>query len=146
MRTADRCALQFEMISTLSLRATCASSAVPHLVRVRPFTHVKTLIIFLILAVPLEVDAAPKHVRVFVALCDNKTQGIVPVGAKIGNGDDPDANLYWGCSDGLGSYFRQSGRWQVAKSEQNLSSTILRRLELTHADGDVNVIAEAYRG
>lgn len=106
----------------------------------------KTLLTIVFLGMPLVADAAPKQVRVFVALCDNKTQGIVPVGAKIGNGDDPDANLYWGCSDGLGSFFRQSGRWEVTKSEKDVSPTILRRLELKHADGDVEVLAEAYRG
>jgi hypothetical protein len=38
-------------------------------------------------------SAAPKKVAVFVALCDNATQGILPVPAKIGDGDKPDANL-----------------------------------------------------
>ncbi|HST23582.1 MAG TPA: hypothetical protein VLR90_20895, partial [Blastocatellia bacterium] len=34
-------------------------------------------------------------IHVLVALCDNEHQGIVPVPAKIGNGDDPQNNLYW---------------------------------------------------
>jgi hypothetical protein len=34
----------------------------------------------------------------------------------------------------------------VAKSEKNLTPSILRRLELTHADADTDLIAEAYRG
>ncbi len=54
----------------------------------------KTLLILLSLALAWTASATPKTVKVFVALCDNKTQGIVPVGEKIGNGDDPDANLY----------------------------------------------------
>jgi len=33
---------------------------------------------------------------VFVALADNFNQGIVPVSAKLGNGDNPKTNLYWG--------------------------------------------------
>jgi len=106
----------------------------------------KTLLTILMLGAVFVAEAAPKQVRVFVALCDNKTQGIVPVGEKIGNGDEPDANLYWGCSDGLGSYFRRTGRWRVAKSEKNVSPTILRRLELKHADGSMDMVAEAYRG
>jgi hypothetical protein len=61
----------------------------------------KTLLTLLFVAVVSLAQAAPKQIRVFVALCDNKTQGIVPVGEKIGNGDDPDSNLYWGCSDGF---------------------------------------------
>ncbi len=106
----------------------------------------KIILAILMFSVALVAEATPKQVRVFVALCDNKTQGIVPVGEKIGNGDDPDANLYWGCTDGFGAYFRSSGRWTVVKSEKNLSSSILRRLELKHIDGDIGVIAEAYRG
>ena len=34
---------------------------------------------------------APRRVvHVFVALCDNVNQGIVPVPPRIGNGDDPE--------------------------------------------------------
>lgn len=106
----------------------------------------KTLLIILMLGLASVAEAAPKQVRVFIALCDNKTQGIVPVGEKIGNGDDPDANLYWGCSDGLGSYFRRSSRWQLVKSEKEVTPSILRRLELRHAEGDMELIAAAYRG
>lgn len=90
--------------------------------------------------------AEPKQVRVFIALCDNKTQGIVPVGAKIGNGDDADSNLYWGCSDGFGSWFRSAHRWTVVKSEKDVSQDVLRRLQLRHESGEVELVAEAYRG
>lgn len=34
-------------------------------------------------------------VHVLVALCDNEHQGIVPVPARLGNGEDPERNLYW---------------------------------------------------
>ncbi len=91
-------------------------------------------------------QAAPKQVRVFVALCDNKTQGIVPVGEKIGNGDDPGSNLYWGCSDGFGSFFRHSSRWKVIASDEDVSEAILRRLTVRHAGGDIDLVADAYRG
>ncbi|MGC6431949.1 MAG: hypothetical protein ACON5F_12965 [Jejuia sp.] len=37
-----------------------------------------------------------KTIHVYVALCDNINQGIVPVPAKLGNGQDPKNNLYWG--------------------------------------------------
>jgi len=36
-----------------------------------------------------------KTIHVFVALCDNVNQGIVPVSAKLGNGQDIKGNLYW---------------------------------------------------
>lgn len=106
----------------------------------------KTMIFLLAMMCPLMVDAAPKQVRVFIALCDNKTQGIAPVGEKIGNGNDPDANLYWGCSDGFGSWFRQSRRWKVVSTEKNVSATILRRMTVRHVEGDLEMVASAYRG
>ena len=92
--------------------------------------------------------AAPRvrQVRLFVALCDNRTQGIAPVGEKIGNGDDPEANLYWGCSDGTGRWFAKSGKWVVSRLERDVSPVLLRRLTLRHVEGDVELVAEAYRG
>ena len=104
------------------------------------------ILTILFLAMACALQAAPKQVRVFIALCDNKTQGIVPVGAKIGNGDDPDSNLYWGCSDGFGAFFRQSKKWKLAKLEKDVSHAILRRMTLDHGDGGIHLIAEAYRG
>lgn len=106
----------------------------------------RTLLTILLIASAAVAQATPKQVCVFVALCDNKTQGIVPVGAKIGNGDDPDANLYWGCSDGFGSFFRNSSRWKVMKSDKDVSEAILRRLTLSYAEGDIDLVADAYRG
>ncbi len=90
--------------------------------------------------------AASKSVKVYVALCDNKTQGIAKVGAKIGDGNVPDANLYWGCSDGFGSYFKRSKRWKVKSSDSDISNQVLRKMTLIHVDGDVRLTAEAYRG
>lgn len=106
----------------------------------------KIILTILLVITSAVLHAAPKQVRVFVALCDNKTQGIVPVGARIGNGDDPDANLYWGCTDGFGSYFRKSGQWKVVESKSDVSHAVLRSLKLRRADGSVELLAEAYRG
>ena len=91
-------------------------------------------------------QAETKRIRVFVALCDNKTQGIVPVGEKIGNGDDPEGNLYWGCTDGMAVHFKKSGHWKVVKSESDVSKVILRRMTLKHASADIELVADAYRG
>ena len=44
---------------------------------------------------------APVVVHVVVALCDNEHQGIVPVPATLGNGQDPRNNLYWGALYGV---------------------------------------------
>ena len=92
----------------------------------------KTLLTLLIGILAVAAQAAPKQVRVFVGLCDNKTQGIVPVGRAIGNGDDPDGNLYWGCADGFGTFFRRSSQWKVTKSEKNVSPVILGRGHWVH--------------
>jgi len=106
----------------------------------------KTLLLVAGLALVQPLAAAEKSIRVFIALCDNKTQGIIPVGPKIGNGDDPDANLYWGCTEGFGAYFKASKDWKVMESGSNLSETILRRMVLLHQGGDARLAAEAYRG
>lgn len=92
------------------------------------------------------VEVVPCEIRVFVALCDNATQGIAPVGAKIGNGDDPEGNLYWGCSDGLSAFFRKSSAWKLLKSEKDLSHQVMRRLTFQHVKSGKTLIADAYRG
>jgi hypothetical protein len=52
--------------------------------------------LWLLISATLSPPEKWKQVRVYVALCDNESQGIVPVPAKIGNCNDPDQNLYWG--------------------------------------------------
>jgi len=91
-------------------------------------------------------EGAGKTVKVFVALCDNASQGIAPVPPRIGDGDKPDANLYWGCSDGLASYFKRSANWKLVKTEKAVSDEILVRLSFVHTSAELNLIALAYRG
>jgi hypothetical protein len=88
-----------------------------------------------------------RTVHVFVALCDNKYQGIVPVGKLIGNGQDPENNLYWGCENGLRTYFKQKNSdWTLIKKEKNISEIILERLLFKHKTQEVYVLADAYDG
>jgi hypothetical protein len=102
-------------------------------------------LIFALLLTPLA--AAEKRIAVFVGLCDNATQGIVKVGAKIGDGDKPADNLYWGCSDGLRSHFKASKRWKLEKSETATGDDrILERLTFRHVSGNAVLVAEAWRG
>lgn len=102
-------------------------------------------LIFALLIAPL--SAAEKRIAVFVGLCDNATQGIVKVGAKIGDGDKPADNLYWGCTDGLRSHFKASRRWKLEKSELATGDErILERLTFRHVSGDAVLVAEAWRG
>ncbi len=104
------------------------------------------LILALLVITSVSLVAATKRIQVFVALCDNKTQGIAPVGEKIGNGDVPEDNLYWGCSDGLGRFFIKSGRWKLVSEEKDSSKAVMRKLTLKHNKEDLELTALAYRG
>ena len=90
--------------------------------------------------------AAQRTIGVFVALADNKSQGIVPVPAAIGNGDDPENNLYWGNSEGLKGCFDQSRRWKLVAKTVTPRSGILRTRTYRHARTGALLTAFAYRG
>jgi hypothetical protein len=57
-----------------------------------------------------------KVVHVIVVLCDNRNQGIVPVPAVLGNGQDPMRNLYWGARYGVRTFLGKSSFWQEVHS------------------------------
>jgi len=86
-----------------------------------------------------------KSIHVFVALCDNKYQGIVPVPASIGNGQDPASNLYWGCDFGLRTYFKKSSDWKLIKVEKP-GKHVLERLIFKHISKNYYLVADAYDG
>ncbi len=93
----------------------------------------------------------PKVIHAFVALCDNASQGIAPVPPKIGNGDDPEHNLYWGCDDGLRSVFSKSKAWQklpapAAGTDPDGDGPILQRLVFRHRATGGILVGDAYRG
>ena len=90
-------------------------------------------------------DTSTKTIHIYVALCDNKYQGIVPVPPKIGNGQDPNSNLYWGCSFGIRTYFKKSKEWDLIKS-QKLDSIRLERLVFKHKQKNYYLVADAYDG
>jgi hypothetical protein len=54
-------------------------------------------------------DAKLRTVHVFVALADNQHQGIVPVAATLGNGEDAERNLYWVSLRGENVFFTLAG-------------------------------------
>jgi hypothetical protein len=89
---------------------------------------------------------SPRAIHVFVALADNKTQGIVPVPAKIGNGDDPANNLYWGCSEGLKEFFRGSRDWKLIGTPAPPKPQILERCIFERKSPQAILVADAYRG
>lgn len=86
-----------------------------------------------------------KTIHVFVALCDNKYQGIIPVPAAIGNGQNPNTNLYWGCGYGIRTFFKKSREWKLLATLK-VDSVILERLIFKHAAKNYYLIADAYNG
>lgn len=103
----------------------------------------------------LDADAAagkPLVAHVVVALCDNEFQGIVPVPTKLGDGDAPRSNLYWGAMYGVRSFFRNQAGWQLLEIAPSRDSRVLDRVlfrrEVTRHGRTVPVllVAEAWRG
>lgn len=91
-------------------------------------------------------DEETHTIHVLVALCDNEFQGIVPVPPKIGNGKDPDNNLYWGCGYGIRTFFQKSEEWELIRT-QKLSDLRLERLIFRHLEqDDYYLVADAYNG
>jgi hypothetical protein len=92
-------------------------------------------------------DSSVRVIHVFVALCDNKYQGIVPVPASIGNGQDPKTNLYWGAGYGVKSFFiNKSNEWKLISSQLKPAQNILERLLFKHKAKDIYMLADAYDG
>ncbi|WP_340123558.1 hypothetical protein [Methylobacter svalbardensis] len=90
--------------------------------------------------------AAPNtHIYVIVSLVDNVSQGIAPVPAKIGNGDDPGTNLYWGALYGVKTFLSKADGWRKLGCEKDISDTILERCQFAWKD-QLTVTADAYRG
>lgn len=85
-------------------------------------------------------------VHVFVALCDNLNQGIVPVSASLGNGDNPKTNLYWGAGFGVKTFFSRNKDWELVSEINNPGSSILERLVFRHKATNTMLVADAYRG
>jgi hypothetical protein len=83
---------------------------------------------------------------VIVALCDNVNQGIVPVPAALGNGDDPARNLYWGARFGVKTHFNASREWRAVGAFENPAPKILERVVYRHRTLDAYLVADAYRG
>ncbi len=90
-------------------------------------------------------DAA-RSIHVFVALCDNESQGIVPVPEQLGNGDDPRNNLYWGALYGTKTFLRKSKDWTLLATVKNPDDKILERVIFQHKTNRAYLVADAYRG
>src|SRR6476660_255570 len=113
------------------------------------------LIVFLLLAFGftpvLMAQDQPRTIHVFVALADNKKQGIVPVAAILGNGEDPRHNLYWGSAYGVKTFFSRSADWQLVASylkprPEVPRPEIMERCVFKHRTANVYLVADAYQG
>ncbi|MBI1287325.1 MAG: hypothetical protein GC178_07065 [Flavobacteriales bacterium] len=92
-------------------------------------------------------SAQTRTIHVFVALCDNANQGIVPVPASLGNGQDPKNNLYWGAAFGVKSFFKNKApEWEFVKTLETGSPRVLERVLFKHKEKDVFLLADAYDG
>jgi len=109
---------------------------------------IKIITFLLAAGLPLFLVAqSSKTIHVFVALCDNVNQGIVPVPEGIGNGQDPATNLYWGCGYGVKTYFsKHSGDWTLLKTVKNPKTNVLERLIFKHKTTNTYLLADAYDG
>ena len=91
-------------------------------------------------------DSTLRSVHVFVALADNQSQGIVPVPAKLGNGEDPERNLYWGSAYGVKTFFARSADWERIACGVKPKAEVLERCVFKHRVANVYLVADAYRG
>jgi hypothetical protein len=102
----------------------------------------------------------PLTVTIYIALCDNDSQGIVKVkNRRICRGDDPDHNLYWATAGGLSATLDRD-RWQRVqrryRPESDLAVEAIWRKSfqpggVLRARGvtrpfDVYLLARGYRG
>ena len=87
-------------------------------------------------------------VHVFVPLCDNENQGIVPTSAKLGNGLDLRNNLYWGVRHGMKTIFKLNKNWKLIATTIPTDTNVLERViyQRKYGKATVNLVMDAYRG
>ena len=91
-------------------------------------------------------EPSPRIVHVFVALADNQHQGIIPVPPALGNGRDPQRNLYWGAAYGVKTYFKAGEDWELVWTGRGAKDVILERCVFKNRKDDVYLVADAYEG
>jgi hypothetical protein len=67
------------------------------------------------------------------------------VSAALGNGQNPNSNLYWGALYGIRTYFKKSNEWELL-STKKVNNVILERLIFKHTQENYYLIADAYDG
>ena len=106
----------------------------------------RVVVVMMLLFLGLKSYGESKMIHVFVALCDNENQGIVPVSKTLGDGQNPNTNLYWGAMYGVKSYFNGiAPDWKLVKTFSK-DSLILEAVLFKHKTKDAYILAEAYDG
>lgn len=90
--------------------------------------------------------SSARTMHVFVALCDNANQGIVPVPAALGNGQDPQRNLYWGAMFGLKTFLGKSAEWEKQAIITAKRAHVLDHVLFKHKASGTLLFAEAFDG
>lgn len=91
-------------------------------------------------------DTSLRIIHVYVALCDNDSQGIVPVSKRMGNGNDPNNNLYWGNGYGVRTFFNASEDWRLLQTVKDPKTHILERCIWKHRRYNCVLVADAWKG
>ena len=104
------------------------------------------VLFLLFITVTVPAQDTTRTIHVIVALCDNDSQGIVPVPKSLGNGDDPRNNLYWGALYGTKSFIKRSSDWTLLETKKKVNERILERIIFRHNSANVYLVADAYRG
>ncbi|MHC4715231.1 MAG: hypothetical protein ACYTAN_18505 [Planctomycetota bacterium] len=95
---------------------------------------------------------APVVVHVVVALYDSENPDAFPFPEGLGNGDDPDTNVFWGEDFGVQKFLTHEADWkQVARIEQPPEGVLRKVVLSTEVErkggrARVYLVAEAWRG
>ncbi len=109
-------------------------------------SEVTAVLVFFAIGFAATQESGSRTVHVFVALADNEHQGIVPVPAKLGNGEDAERNLYWGSAYGVKTFFSRSAEWQRVSCGKGPKGEVLERCIFKYRTANVYLVADAYRG
>ncbi|MBN2891483.1 MAG: hypothetical protein JXL97_06435 [Bacteroidales bacterium] len=94
-------------------------------------------------------NSEPLFVHIFVPLCDDINQGIVPTNSSLGDGMNLTTNLYWGAGYGIKTHFKRLKDWTLIYDTLVDNSDVLERVvfKKTFSNGTVVFLtADAYRG
>ena len=90
----------------------------------------------------------PLVVHIFIPLCDNENQGIVPTTASLGDGLSLRTNLYWATRTGTKRFFQNHPKWSMIFDSKDIDTNVLERVifEREYSGTKVYLVADAYRG